>query len=221
MKYFKYPYRFNFDYKVYKQRVRLLNGRQKLNFYLRIIFWFFVGLLYFALMIGGGFLSKYVKMNSNISNGLNIFLQIVIGISVLIIPPPICFLLCILVSYIFPVMSLPDINKTVLYKLNKTLVKYYKINWEYIITKCYNSSENKLINHDLLFYFYKDKLRIVNNIYWNKYDLGCYEIEKKDIKIYYKTKEKLLITILEVNDFYLELGKRALPFVRKWINEDL
>lgn len=94
-------------------------------------------------------------------------------------------------------------------------MKYYKIQDEHIITKCYDSSKSFLVDKDLILFFHRDRLRIVNDFTSTIKDFGCYEFSIDEIEVYYEQRDKLLTTIIQSKKLTLVLGKRAKPFIVK------
>ena len=68
-------------------------------------------------------------------------------------------------------------------------------------------------------FIYNDKLRIINNIYWNRYDLGCYEFSKEEVVFSYDNFGRLISCRLNCGKESFVLGKRALPYIRNWYNK--
>jgi hypothetical protein len=113
----------------------------------------------------------------------------------------------------YPRQRLEDIPREVITECNTPLFKFYKIPENFIITKCYDSSNQNLISKDLLIYIYKDRLRIVNDFTTTIKDFGCYEFDLLETEIKYGKKGELTTAELSSNKLTLSLGKRAKPFI--------
>lgn len=85
----------------------------------------------------------------------------------------------------------------------------------YLVTKCYDSSNNLLVNKDLLLFFHYNKLRIVNDFTSTINDFGCYELEIDSFDLYYGKRIDIVTIKIKTDKFYLSLGKRAKSFISK------
>lgn len=99
------------------------------------------------------------------------------------------------------------------------LREFYGFCEPYLITKCYRCSGARWNNHDVCLFFAKDGLRITADI-WNGFfdgacDLGCYQFGIPEIAAEYAKLEEKTAARLCAGDFTMELGKRALPFLRR------
>lgn len=215
MRYFKYPHQGRITKNTYKKRIALLDKKNKRNYYLQRILFCAVFALLFALAVGFILLLNYLSDIENISKGLLTFLQILVGGSIVIVPIAICVLLCILITKILPTVNVPQITEKVIEECTKPLKNYYKLNDNYIVTKCYESSDAQMINKDVILFVCDGKLRIVNNVSASVKDFGCYEISKEELDYRYGSKENLTTTVIKCEGLSLTLGKKAKPFISK------
>ena len=118
--------------------------------------------------------------------------------------------------------NLPVIKKEILSKACAHLREYYQLQEPYIITKCYNSSDERFTNHDVCIFIVGDELRIttdlIHGFLHGEKDLGCYVFKKEDINLTKKNNEKILIAELTSSDTTFLLGYRAKTFISKYLN---
>jgi hypothetical protein len=169
--------------------------------------------LYFLMMISFSFLMIILK-NLEIISGINktIFIIIVVFCS-MFLPAIILFFPYNHLSKKFPYQSLPNVNRRMIRKCSAPLMKYYKVQDDHIITKCYDSSKSFLIDKDLILFFHKGKLRIVNDFTTTIKDFGCYELSIDEFEVFYEQRDKLLTTIIQSKKLTLLLGKSAKSFI--------
>ena len=113
----------------------------------------------------------------------------------------------------YPPQSLETIPKDIIAMINKKLLKYYNIPENYFVTKCYDSSNQLLVDKDVLLFFHSDKLRIVNDFTSTIKDFGCFEFGLDELELSYGKKEDIVATEIKTEKFNLSLGKRAKPFI--------
>jgi len=113
----------------------------------------------------------------------------------------------------YPSQSLETIPRDIVAIINIKLLKYYKIPKNYIVTKCYDSSNHLLVEKDVLIFFHKDKVRIVNDFTSTIKDFGCFEFGLDEFKLSYGKKGDIVTTEIKTEKFYISLGKRAKPYI--------
>ncbi len=221
MKKFHYPFYYKISFNEKKQYFNNLSKVGKKN---HIINSFLKYLLIFVLifwLIVFFLLAKYNFLF--ISN--KILSQIVTVICwIAFIPAPIAitiFHYSFLKRFIHPV-SIRRLEKEIIAQITIPLRKYYKVpKDDYVVTKCYNSTNKEMINQDVLLFFNENKLRITNNFYYSIRDFGCIEFTNTEVTVYNKPKDnkKGVKTIIQSEHFQLELGYRARTFIMKhWSN---
>ena len=94
----------------------------------------------------------------------------------------------------------------------KHLREYYGLN-NYIITKCYESSEKQLVMHDLCIFKYENELRmtadLANDLARPDTDFGCYAISFDELNYDVITHNAKQAVRIECGKFYVILAKRA------------
>lgn len=93
--------------------------------------------------------------------------------------------------------------------------KYLIIDNHYIITKCYDSTNPKLINKDVIICISENKLKIINNLYRSIYDFGCYEFNLDEIKYENIKDNNLVKTKITTDKITFVLGYRTKAFIKK------
>lgn len=115
--------------------------------------------------------------------------------------------------------NIPSMRKEIFSKACAHLRDYYGLQEPYILTKCYNSTNEKFKNHDVCIFIVDDELRIttdlVNGFLHGNKDLGCCAFQKDEISISKKRDGKLLIAELGANDTVFLLGYRAKSFIER------
>ncbi|MBE6661226.1 MAG: hypothetical protein E7605_07485 [Ruminococcaceae bacterium] len=116
-----------------------------------------------------------------------------------------------------------QIKRDVLSRACEHLRSYYGIQEPCLVTKCYDSSEASFTNHDVCLFFCDGELRITANLvsgfFHGKADLGCYAFDTKEISYVYATYHEVTATELRAGELHFFLGKRAVPFIKKYLNE--
>jgi len=113
----------------------------------------------------------------------------------------------------YPPQSLETISRETISEVNIKLLKYYNVPEDYLVTKCYDCSNQLLIDKDVLLFFHNGKLRIVNDFTSTIKDFGCYEFGLDELDMSYGKKEDIVTTEIKAEKSYLSLGKRAKPYI--------
>ncbi len=213
MKHYKYKFSKRVIKKFHKLRVNELEEKMRMKYKKRELVDRIFSVLFLSLMIGILFLMIILK-NSEIVSGINktIFIIIVIFSSIFL-PAIIVFFPYNHLSEKYPYQSLPNVTRKMIRKCSEPLMKYYKIQGDHIITKCYDSSNSFLVDKDLILFFHRGRLRIVNDFTTTIKDFGCYEFSIDEIDVFYEQRDKLLTTIIKSKKLTLVLGKKAKPFI--------
>lgn len=115
--------------------------------------------------------------------------------------------------------DLPKMQRKFIAEACKNVREFYGVNAEYLLTKCFHSSDSKFINHDICIFKYNDEIRIttdiINGFINGESDLGCYSVEITELKIYKADYNKNRSTILEFVDQKFIVGIKAYSFIVK------
>ena len=111
-------------------------------------------------------------------------------------------------------------KKEIFSKACKHLRDYYQLKAPYIITKCFNSTDERFANHDVCIFVVGDELRITTNLVQGflhgERDLGCYAFKKEEITLSKHNDGNHLIAELKANKIVFLLGYRAKGFINKF-----
>ena len=101
------------------------------------------------------------------------------------------------------------------------LREYYGWTEPCIVTKCYDSSDEKFKNRDVCIFLVDDELRITADLRHGfsirENDLGCYSFKIDEFSLEQIQGEKFLITKFMSEDLVFDLGRRAKGFIEKSI----
>ena len=99
------------------------------------------------------------------------------------------------------------------------LREYYGWTEPCIVTKCYDSSDEKFKNRDVCIFLVDDELRITADLKHGfstkENDPGCYSFKIDEFSLEQIQGEKFLITKFASNDLVFHLGRRAKGFIEK------
>ena len=100
-----------------------------------------------------------------------------------------------------------------------SLREYYGWTEPCIVTKCYDSSDEKFKNRDVCIFLVDDELRITADLRHGfsirENDPGCYVFNVDEFSLEQIHGEKFLITKLKSEDLVFHLGRRAKGFIEK------
>ena len=90
---------------------------------------------------------------------------------------------------------------------------------DYVVTKCYESSDNRFKDKDIVLYRAGEEIRIAVNLNHNFYssgkDLGCYIVSKNEISVVKTVHKGINAAELKFSDQIFLLGKRAISFLNQ------
>lgn len=212
MRRFKYPFSKHIGKKLLRKRIDLLDNSARQRYIANRRFRLIFGALFWILF--AFFLGIMIVLEQKIEPVIGKTLYTILVIFVSLILP------ALLLSYPYrkleknyPLQSLGTIPRDIITINNIKLLKYYKIPENYIVTKCYDSSNRLLVDKDVLLFFHNDKLRIVNDFTSTIKDFGCYEFKLNEFTLSYGKKEDIITTEIKTEKFYLSLGKKAKPYI--------
>lgn len=118
--------------------------------------------------------------------------------------------------------SIPTFERKLISSALYVLRDYYKLGDNYLITKCFKSSNTNFDNHDVTIFRVGDEIRItgdiVNGFMSYYHDLGCYRFKISEIELYKTDYNNRRVTVLKVDKFEFIMGIKAYSFINKLKN---
>ncbi len=118
--------------------------------------------------------------------------------------------------------NLPRMRRNFMANACKSIREYYGLKDEYLITKCFDSSNSIFKNHDICIFRFDDEIRIttdiVNGFINGQCDLGCYAIKMDELKIYKDDFNKKRVTVLEFANEKFIIGIKAYSYILNLIS---
>ena len=115
--------------------------------------------------------------------------------------------------------NLPEMRKDFIKKASEPIRKYYGLSDEYLITKCFESTNTLFNDHDICIFRYGNEIRIttdiVNGFINVNCDLGCYSIKFNELKIYKDDYNEKRVMVLEFDKEKFVIGIRAYSYIAK------
>lgn len=114
---------------------------------------------------------------------------------------------------------LPTMKKEIFSKACSHLRDYYGLREPYIVTKCFDATDNMFQNHDVCLFVVGDELRITADLMRGflhaERDLGCYAFRKHEIVLSKQQTGKHLLVELKGDNTIFLLGYRAKAFIEQ------
>lgn len=118
----------------------------------------------------------------------------------------------------------PQMHKEYIARACADVRRYYKLNDNYLITKCFDSTNKTFNMHDVCIFRYNNEIRITSDIvrgFINSHcDLGCYSIDINDLVIFKDDFNGKRATIIEFENIKFVIGIKAYSFLMKIINQE-
>lgn len=176
--------------------------------------------IYISLVVSGIFLLKSIPLPSAwFLEILVIVGEVVIGFVLLIVCGVLTAALTKPLLKKVESFHIPSIKKEIFSKACKHLREYYQLQEPYIITKCFDATDKKFVNHDVCIFVVGDELRIttdlVRGFLHGERDLGCYAFKKEEITLTKQDYGNNMIVALKANNTVFLLGYRAKGFIDK------
>ena len=115
--------------------------------------------------------------------------------------------------------NLPEMRKEFIKKASEPIRKYYGLSDEYLITKCFESTNTLFNDHDICIFRYGNEIRmttdIVKGFINGNCDLGCYSIKFNELKIYKDDYNNKRVTVLEFDKEKFVIGIKAYSYIAK------
>lgn len=117
-------------------------------------------------------------------------------------------------------LHLPTMKKEILSKACSHLRDYYELKEPYIVTKCFDASDERFKNHDVCLFIVQDELRITTDLIrgflHEERDLGCYAFKLNECTLSKQRMGNGLIVELREEKTVFFLGYRAKRFIELW-----
>lgn len=113
--------------------------------------------------------------------------------------------------------NLPEMRKEFIKKACEPIRKFYGLSEEYLITKCFESTNTLFNDHDICIFRYGNEIRmttdIVKGFINGNCDLGCYSIKFNELKIYKDDYNNKRVTVLEFDKEKFVIGIKAYSYI--------
>ncbi len=215
MKKIKYPVYTRILNSECKLRFKSLSKIEKRNYRINK---FFTVLFFFVFFFWTIVFLVFAKVNNNFITNKILSTIVSVFCVILFIPVSsfITWLHYLLFKRIIKPFAIGELTNDLIIRITQPLREYYLVpNDNFIVTKCYNSSDKFMINKDVLLFFADGKLRITNNFYRSIKDFGCYELDEKDTSVKNIVDNKVK-TIIKCDDISFELGYKAKTYINKY-----
>lgn len=176
--------------------------------------------IYISLVVSGIFLLKSIPLPSAWSLKILVIVgEMIIGFILLIASGVLTVALTMPLWKKVESFHIPSIKKEIFSKACTHLRDYYQLQEPYIITKCFDATDKKFVNHDVCIFVVGDELRIttdlVRGFLHGERDLGCYAFKKEEITLTKQNNGNHLIVALKANNTVFLLGYRVKGFIDK------
>ena len=115
--------------------------------------------------------------------------------------------------------NLPEMRKEFIKKASEPIRKYYGLSDDYLITKCFESTNTLFNDHDICIFRYGNEIRITTDIVKGfingNCDLGCYSIKFNELKTYKDDYNDKRVTVLEFDKEKFVIGIKAYSYISK------
>ncbi len=215
MKKIKYPFYSRILNSEYKLRFKSLSKIEKRNYRINQ---FFTALFFFVFFFWTIVFLVFAKINNMFIT--NKTLSTIVSVFCVILFIPVSGFITWLHYLVFKKFIRPgtigELTNDLIIKITQPLREYYHVpDDNFIVTKCYNSSDKFMINKDVILFFVDGKLRITNNFNRSIKDFGCYELDEKDTSVKNIVDIKVK-TFIKCGDISLELGYKAKTYIDKY-----
>lgn len=182
-------------------------------------------IIYISCIVAGIFLLKSIPLPSAwFLEALVIVGEVIVGFILLIASGVLTVAMTMPLWKKVESFRIPSIKKEIFSKACGHLRDYYQLQEPYIITKCFDATDDKFRNHDVCIFVVGDELRIttdlVRGFLHGERDLGCYAFKQDEVTLSKQENGKHLVAHLKAADAAFLLGYRAKGFiVKNFINK--
>jgi len=197
-----------------KERFKQLSKIQKRNLIINKIASYTFVAIYFLMVITLVVLTSAISRASidNVLKGFSIAGMVIITI---VLPFAVLALIYKITHKRIPRVTMEKLTVDAIKKITQPLVNYYEIPENYVVVKCYSSSELSVINEDVIIFVSNGKVRIVNDFFHSIKDFGCYEFDYQEIACFNKVDNGIVKTFIKSGDTEFVLSYKARTFIRK------
>ena len=176
--------------------------------------------VYFFCLVAGIFLLKAIpQQNTWFLKLLIVICKVVIGLILLVISGVVTFGLTMPLWRKVDSFRIPAMKKEIFTKACGHLRNFYGLQEPYIITKCFDATDKKFVNHDVCIFIAEDELRLttdlVRGFLHGERDLGCYAFKQAEITLSKQKNGNHLVAELRADNVVFLLGYRAKGFIDK------
>ena len=104
------------------------------------------------------------------------------------------------------------------------IVEFYGLREPSIVTKCYDSTDAKFKNKDIIIFERDGEIRIIRNFFGSiklsENDIGCYAFRKGEFSLSYTEYKGKRAAMLDLGEVKFTLAARAKPFIEKLAKYD-
>ena len=174
--------------------------------------------VFFSCIVFGSLLLKSIPLpNNEPLQALVIVGEVIVDIILLIVSGILTVVLTTPLWKKVESFHLPSMKKEIFSKACGHLRDYYQLQEPYIITKCFDATDEKFRNHDVCIFVVGDEIRItadlVRGFLHGERDLGCYVFGRDEITISKQQDGNHLVAELRADDTVFLLGYRAKGFI--------
>ena len=195
-------------------RIAALPDKERKRYKLKIALSALGVVLFFVLLTAILILAK--SMRNLIDNKiLASVLSVITYILLIPLPAVVSIGLVSLVYNKIPEVQLPPVTSEMIASANQNKIGFYNLSDDFIITKCYDSSQADVVNRDVIISYVCGKIKITNDFYHSISDFGCYEYDLNEIEPKNIKDGNLIKT--EINSFgrRFVFGHQAKTFIEK------
>ena len=179
--------------------------------------------IFICCIIAEIFLLKSIPVpNDNFLEVLVIVGKVIVGFILLIVSGGLTAILTTPLWKKVETFDIPVMKKEIFSKACKHLRDYYQLQEPYIITKCFEATDENFRNHDVCIFVVKDELRItadlIRGFLHGERDLGCYVFKREEITLLKQNNGNHLVAELRTDNTVFLLGYRAKGFIDNFLN---
>jgi hypothetical protein len=118
--------------------------------------------------------------------------------------------------------NIPTYNREHIASACSDIRKYYGLDNDYLLTKCFKSTNNNFNNHDICIFRVYNEIRITNDIVRGYLkttsNLGCYSVKFDELEVYKDDYNNKRVTVLKFGNEEFVIGIKAYSYITKLLN---